>query len=179
MLVDDELNLYTLTNAYDPLDPNIIGASDVLVTKFDPDGEMLWRSYYGGTSFDFPKGFVLTSDNGIALIANTESTDFDVEEHHGYQDIWLVKLEELTTSNEEEQALHEFALWPNPATDFIQINNLNKISAVHIIDAEGRQVMNPSIINNMIPISSLPSGIYFVKLEDTASNTHIIKLAKN
>lgn len=174
IIIDGSNNLYALTNAYGD-DPNIIGESDVLVAKFNPEGVLQWKSYYGGTSFDFPKELTLTDDGGIVFIANTSSDDFDIAENIGYQDIWLVKLEETTTPVKEDMA-DDINIYPNPASDFIEISGLHENVLLQVRDVMGRLVGSHEIKNgDKIPVGSLPAGLYFLSLRN-GGNGSLVKV---
>ncbi len=177
LVVDEDLNVIGCTNVYDPNDPNIKGASDVLVTKFNQEGVFQWKSYYGGTSFDFPRGVVKTTDGGIAFLANTSSIDFDIAENHGFQDIWVVKLIEGTTGYEDASDV-TLSIFPNPTTDYIHIASNTAVFEMRIIasntavfemrivDLLGQQVFegSASYTNTPVDVRSLPPGTYFVQV---------------
>ncbi|MDQ3017389.1 MAG: T9SS type A sorting domain-containing protein, partial [Bacteroidota bacterium] len=140
LVVDENLNVIACTNVYDPNDPNIKGASDAVVTKYNKDGMFQWKSYYGGTSFDFPRGAVMTSEGGIVFLANTSSTDFDIAENYGSQDIWVVKLTEGTTGN-EDLGEEKIFIFPNPTADYIHIASNTAVFKMRIVDLLGKQVL--------------------------------------
>ncbi|MEO6131617.1 MAG: T9SS type A sorting domain-containing protein [Saprospiraceae bacterium] len=169
--LDKDDNLFACTNVYDPADPNIKGLSDVLVSKFNLNGVLQWKSYYGGNSFDYPKGIVVTDDGGLLFFANTESADFDIDENHGGQDMWLVKLEENTTTV-QHNASDTYSIYPNPASDFINVFGLPAMGEISIFDLNGhevlKQVSNSSQQN--ISVEGLPAGCYLLKIR---SNTKI------
>ena len=165
MAVDEDLNIIGVTNVFDPADPNIKGASDVLVTKYNKEGVFQWKSYYGGTGFDFPRGVVLTADGGIAFTANTSSTDFDIEENHGNQDIWVVKLTEGTTGYEEAEKV-SLSMFPNPTPDYIHIASNIAVFDMRIVDLMGNEVLSDNATHTNMPVDvrSLPPGTYFVQI---------------
>ncbi len=179
LIVDENENLYGIVNVYDENDPNIKGASDVQVVKFNVEGELQWRSYYGGTSFDFPKGMALTNDGGIVFMANTESEDFDIAESFGWQDIWLVKLSESSTGVGEEHET-EISVYPNPASSFVQITSADGMDMIRIVDMLGKVVVNESITSEdeKISVSHLPVGTYFVEVSGQGNKVAVSKLVK-
>ncbi|MGB4850567.1 MAG: hypothetical protein WBP41_21755, partial [Saprospiraceae bacterium] len=135
-------NFFTCTNVYDINDPNIKGLSDVLISKFNSNGVLQWKSYFGGSSYDYPKGLVLTNDGGLAFFANTQSTDFDIAENHGDQDMWLVKLSEhVTTGTQDHFVLTGVTIFPNPCSEFVNLNHLTESMHIVICDPEGRTVI--------------------------------------
>ncbi|HZV70742.1 MAG TPA: T9SS type A sorting domain-containing protein [Saprospiraceae bacterium] len=162
---DEDYNLFTCSNVYDQNDPNIKGESDVLISKFNSNGVLQWKSYFGGTSFDYPKGMVLTKDDGLAFFVNTESTDFDIAENHGGQDMWLVKLNQGTTGIDHYSPSVSFATYPNPCTDFIEVVNFEGYMNIDIYDLQGQKIIeqkiNPS--DARIPLNGFPGGMYFIK----------------
>ncbi|TDP57807.1 T9SS type A sorting domain-containing protein [Flavobacterium dankookense] len=62
----------------------------------------------------------------------------------------------------EENALNQFKIYPNPATDFIDIQYDGILSKVEIYDSIGKIVAKTD--KNRIDISNLSIGIYLVKI---------------
>jgi len=60
----------------------------------------------------------------------------------------------------------EFIVHPNPANDFVIIENLNDTKGIscQIIDVNGQVVLEKNLEKNIIDISQLPNGIYLLKL---------------
>lgn len=63
----------------------------------------------------------------------------------------------------------DFKVYPNPATDYIRITSVNKVSSISIYNAIGQEVLriNDVTRGSAINVSHLQDGIYFVKSEDT------------
>lgn len=74
---------------------------------------------------------------------------------------------------------NNFAVYPNPATDVINISNVNslEISAATITDINGRIVKEFRSSIESINISDLNSGVYFLKIStlDGSGTTKIVK----
>jgi hypothetical protein len=176
---DEEQNIYAVTNVYDPNDPEIKGESDVQVVKFDDEGELLWKSYYGGSSFDYPRGFVLLPEGGLAFLANTESTDFDIEENHGYNDMWLVKLSENTTAVEETDPF-SFSFYPNPTVDVVNILSPDLIQTIEVLDITGQKQMEKQASGNAstLHLEHLSTGSYFLRITDSAGRQVTKKIVR-
>ncbi|MCC9073722.1 T9SS type A sorting domain-containing protein [Flavobacterium sp. F-65] len=85
----------------------------------------------------------------------------------------------LNTESIERKA--SLILYPNPSSDFIEINSSNedKIDSIHVFDLNGKLVMNLSGYNNSnrIDISKLNQGTYIVefKLNGASVSKKIIK----
>ncbi|KAB1229639.1 T9SS type A sorting domain-containing protein [Chryseobacterium viscerum] len=69
----------------------------------------------------------------------------------------------------------KFSIYPNPASDFIQIETAEKLKEVNIYSATGQKVMTSQ--EAKMTIQSLTSGVYFVEIK-TAENTTIHKMVK-
>ena len=68
----------------------------------------------------------------------------------------------------EETSFNPIQLYPNPTKGLIYVKgNVGKETKVSVSDMTGKVVLtNPAYFNQMIDLSNLPSGIYFVKIID-------------
>jgi len=57
-----------------------------------------------------------------------------------------------------------FSLWPNPATDLLQVRSPDPIESVWVFDALGREVYRESVFGERVsvPVGDLAAGLYFV-----------------
>ena len=177
---DSNLNLITVRNVYDETDPNVKGLTDIIVSSYTKDGVLNWKQYFGGSSWDFSKGLLLTNEGVIYFIANTESTDFDITENHGSQDIWLVKLLEGEATAVHHPVLPaSLSVFPNPCIDFINIDAAEKLK-VEVFDIHGRRVLNQAIYpsNMRIDVQTLPGGTYLVRGVNDAGQVFTSRIIK-
>lgn len=68
----------------------------------------------------------------------------------------------------------EISIFPNPATNQIQVINLNSLSNYSITNSDGRQCKK-GVLNNTktIDISTLPKGVYYINFyTDNSSTVH-------
>lgn len=84
---------------------------------------------------------------------------------------------ELPTLNNKEFDINTFSLYPNPTTDLVNLKfgQTNKTINVNIYDLQGKlvlQTLNNTTQNNRLQlnISSLKTGMYFVKINDKQSS---------
>ncbi|MGB2342606.1 MAG: T9SS type A sorting domain-containing protein [Flavobacteriaceae bacterium] len=79
----------------------------------------------------------------------------------------------------KENNLIDFTVYPNPATDLVNINSANSIDSYSIYDLTGRVVKNsnPNSNNFRIDVTSLSKGVYLVKL-NSGDKTSSVKLIK-
>ena len=67
------------------------GESDVWLIKIDEQGELLWERTFGGSAFDSANSVKQTADGGFLIAGNSRSSDQDVTNNNGENDIWVVK----------------------------------------------------------------------------------------
>ncbi|AUS04908.1 T9SS type A sorting domain-containing protein [Pseudotamlana carrageenivorans] len=88
---------------------------------------------------------------------------------NGDHEIRLDNLELVNTTglSVEEAAANGFAIYPNPASDILNIKSKNlQISAVSIYDLLGKSVYkNNQFSGSIIDLSSFNKGVYFLKIE--------------
>ncbi len=180
LVADDQLNLYGCRNIYDENNPEIHGLSDVYVVKFNADGQLQWDEYYGGSSWDFPVGMAIGADGGLYFLANTESTDVDVEANAGGQDIWLVRLGESTTATSPEPKMHAFRVYPNPTSTYVQLGNLQSVTRIGIYDHYGREIWDKEMPpgDARIELACLHPGLYTVRGVNAEGQAYIGRFVK-
>ena len=73
-------------------------------------------------------------------------------------------------------------IWPNPATNHIQIANDNNAAYTNakVIDLTGKTMIEKKLDANIneITVSELPTGIYIVKIENNKGQSHMQKIVK-
>ncbi len=70
----------------------------------------------------------------------------------------------------DEQMVSFFSIYPNPAANTLTLdrNGLTDKGTLCILDLSGKEIfiINISASNNIIPVSSLKSGMYFIRYQD-------------
>jgi hypothetical protein len=69
------------------------GQNDAWALVIDSDGTLQFDKTVGGSDLDFANDALITSDNKIYVIGNTESNDLDVTENKGIKDFLLIKIQ--------------------------------------------------------------------------------------
>jgi hypothetical protein len=69
------------------------GHRDNWVVKLNSSGAIAWQKCLGGTGREWGRSIVQTLDGGYIVAGNTGSNDGDVSGNHGYEDVWVVKLD--------------------------------------------------------------------------------------
>lgn len=97
-------------------------------------------------------------DDGKLLVAGvSDSGAFTIARYHTQS--------APTSIQPNEKYSSDIVLYPNPVKDILQINVLeDKIVSIEISDVTGRKIYLP-LKENTINVSSLPSGLYFIKIK--------------
>ena len=57
------------------------------------------------------------------------------------------------------------SVFPNPATEFITVNNEEAVKTIHVFNFTGRKMKNFDVVKgDRYDIADLPNGLYFVQL---------------
>ena len=67
---------------------------DYFVAKVSASNVLLWQKTYGGSGHETPNKILNTSDGGFLLLGYSNSSDGDVSGNKGWDDCWLLKLDE-------------------------------------------------------------------------------------
>lgn len=153
------------------------------IGKVSPDGDSLWTRQYIGldqlnnrhTIYDLKEtpdgGFLLCGESRNPLPVPGEIA----------QQAWLLKLDQHgclvpgchlnTTATEPEQEAFQLAIYPNPATDYLNffLHAPDRTSALsfRILDAAGRVVQEIGALASgatyILPVSDWPRGAYVLQ----------------
>lgn len=66
-------NAFPLLNALQPVFGG--GNADAFLAKFDPDGHLIFSTYFGGTGYDAINDLALDRDGNVVLVGETRSVD--------------------------------------------------------------------------------------------------------
>lgn len=82
----------------------------------------------------------------------------------------------LLASAVEESSVEAFAIYPNPTSSFVTVT-ASEAKQSYLFNVYGQTIGNFEIVNgtNRIDVSSLPNGIYFLKIGNTAKKIVIQK----
>lgn len=71
-----------------------LNISDIYIKYIDDEKKLIWEKTYGGSSNDLPEKIIKTIDGNYLVVGSTFSNDRDIKFNHGYEDIWLLKLDQ-------------------------------------------------------------------------------------
>ena len=67
------------------------GVEDAWVLKLDPQGKVLWQKAVGGKLIDEARSVVATKDGGCVVVGNSQSSDGDIRNNNGGNDVMVHK----------------------------------------------------------------------------------------
>lgn len=82
--IDGDINISKTTVQY-----------DYWLLKFDENDNLQWHRTYGGSKDEKAYQLIQTSDNGFAVVGYSKSTDGDLSQNNGFEDVWVLKLDVL------------------------------------------------------------------------------------
>ncbi|MBA2613673.1 MAG: T9SS type A sorting domain-containing protein [Bacteroidetes bacterium] len=73
------------------------GLEDYWIVKTSNLGVIQWQKSYGGSGNDYGQDIKQTSDGGYIVCGKSNSTNGDINDNHGNNDYWVVKIDNLGT----------------------------------------------------------------------------------
>ncbi|MCB9344745.1 MAG: T9SS type A sorting domain-containing protein [Lewinellaceae bacterium] len=162
---------------------NNYGQKDLWIVKLDSSGEVSWQKCLGGSLGDGGSSISKTNDGGFILAGYSYSTDGDVTENKGIQDIWVVKLSPESLGAESPFSLiaaEPLEISPNPARDLVYLN-APPLERVSITDVNGKKVAGNLTLSSegYLDVSFLKNGIYFLQGITNSGKVYIGKVVKS
>ncbi|WP_445722599.1 T9SS type A sorting domain-containing protein [Flavobacterium sp.] len=68
------------------------GLIDIWIVKLNSQGDILWSKTYGCNNYDGVSSIIQTSDGNYVFAGNSTAINGDVTINHGYNDLWVVKI---------------------------------------------------------------------------------------
>lgn len=71
-------------------------STQLLLFKTNQMGQILWSKIYGGSSAEYAVAIKKSNDGNMIVLAESQSSDGDVQGHIGGKDIWLLKINSVS-----------------------------------------------------------------------------------
>jgi len=110
-----------------------------------------------------------TQVSGVTANDFTSDVIYTIIAQNGDSQDWTVKVNVATSVENFDQS--NIRIYPNPANNYILIEDIDKINSIEIIDIFGKVVTCET--NNKIDISTFKRGVYFIRISN--ENNTIIK----
>jgi hypothetical protein len=93
MVASNDGNFFVVgdTRSNDEMVSSNKGGADIWLIKVSPSGELIWERTFGGSSFDAARA-VFKSTDGLIIAGNSRSSDGDLSENKGQNDLWILKV---------------------------------------------------------------------------------------
>ena len=164
------------------------GGSDILYAEYSSEGEYQDYLIFGGASNEqILPGSTLMNSFRLTFGGTYYNTiDFGPGQDtlsgptaQGNEDMFLVQYIEVLTPSVSEYSKNRITIYPNPAQEFVRVQTEKPWGSYTIIDVWGREVaFNNWNSSNRIDVSELPSGIYFLRIENTDNAISLGRFSK-
>ena len=117
--------------------------------------------------------FRVTYKPKVADVDHTETLEIICENAtETIKSVWTGRAVDNGGTSVQYQTLEDFAVFPNPASEFININEamLSGANNIEIYNALGVKVLDVSPAVSRVNISKLPSGVFTIKCGDKVQN---------
>lgn len=159
------------TITFSPLKPKILGDAPFKLVGMSSSGTPV--------TYTSSNTAVVTISGDTATIVGIGSTTItaSLPEGDALPVQQVLNVETVTGLSNTENT--EINIYPNPFIDYFEIHNGGKqINSLILIDLNGKNVLELNVESERADISSLNSGIYFLKVGTTDKTQHF-KLIKN
>ena len=158
-----------------PADMSVVPGSDLTLTC-NMEGAEDFQWYKDGQSLADEKSMELN----IAEFTAEDAGEYYCTGYHSalpdllmYQDTTTVS---VGSTNTEDENVDQIQVYPNPASDYIRIRNLNHKNATFLIFNNLGKIMEKGVLSNdRINVETLDSGIYTLVINE-ASKTYGLTL---
>ncbi len=184
------LNANTATPKWE----NITGdlASSLPIYQIQPHPDKPDSLLFAATAF----GFYTSSNNGKNWVKDTRIPNVPIFEMrlrpsdrtlflftHG-RGVWFIQLRDYidggnVTSVADAGSKMKVNVYPNPASDILNIESDTPLSILQIFDLSGREILSDLNASNTVNIGMLQSGVYVIKLFDKNGRFTTRKFVKN
>lgn len=162
----DGFYLGAFTEQPDSVPTPTIFANGALLTATPPfEGTIQW--YLNGTALNGEDGQTLTAtENGNYSVSYSYTTGCIGSDTSAVLFV--------SVSSIDDSEFNPLQIFPNPAQNFVTINNIPKGSVLKIINMAGKMVYSSAIVNtqDIISISDIANGIYILQIESISGLTN-------
>jgi len=144
---------------------------DILVLKYNPQGNVLWAKMAGGTADDRTDGITVLADNSIILSGIVSgSATFDALTHTAQDFVYTPYVAKLSsgTLSTPTAVTSSVMVYPNPAQNTLTLSTPDYTGEAGLYTVLGQLLQKVKCTNTatVLDISSLPAGTYFIRLDN-------------
>jgi len=158
--------------------------------NWDEEGESMYHWYTANNPYgvapvpiiDATNQSYIISEYEIGLYLLFEVTPVSVTGNPAIGDSVVFVSDMIVVTREDEPKKVSFGLFPNPASNMLNINLDKNLNKIELYNLAGRKVkildqLNTKVAN--ISVADLIPGLYFVKCYDQNNSHYIFKFIKN
>ena len=166
---DQELTIYE-----GAIEATVPAGSDLIVEISYEADDTLQTAVTLGSNNDGQDGptYIMSPGEGCDLNESTPTAGINFPDVH----LVLNVVGTGGTAGMNDNSLSALAVYPNPTTGIINIQNAEGIKKASLTDVSGK-VFNVTVVSNAIDMSTLASGVYFLTLQ-TETGTTTRKIVK-
>lgn len=145
------------------------GAKTYFGLTGDIGGISVYDSYlYTWESYSSAEDIMMAS-NSVNQLAIDANHDLWVAHNDTGASVYrLAEEPEAIVTNQNENSI---LIYPNPASEFIQVNELPAHYFATVTDLQGKIIIKGNLVNNSLSINNLISGIYLLNIYDLDKGT--------
>lgn len=87
----EDLIVAVETTSTDIGDFNKTAKSDIVILKYNKNGDLIWQKSWGGNNYEYLYSLLLTKDDSFIVIGNSDSTDIEGISNNGGADAVIIK----------------------------------------------------------------------------------------
>ena len=110
-----------------------------------------------------PGYYKLTTNSGVVMVNQTA--------FNGTYDAYAFSLGTLLATEDAKKI--NLQIFPNPASDILNITKVSSSANYNIYNASGQLVTKGNIYNNKVNVSKLPKGIYFIEVQEKGQSSKV------
>jgi hypothetical protein len=161
----------SIVNSSDGDVTGLHGETDIWLAHLDLLGTLQWQKTLGGTATEMIHDLIVEPDGAIVLVGQSTSDDGDLPSNLGGSDIWVVKLDPLSTGLSPSAIKQGMTVFPVPAEEVIWITGVNMDGGAYnlmITDPQGRTVLRRPFSTSAIDVRNLLPGTYIAMVYDAS-----------
>ena len=135
-------------------------------------GESAYVEFYFNSTTAIPENTILEFQIDVTnLIPSSADTCF-------FSETFSVNLNAGSTVGTQSLSKSTFTVFPNPASDFVQLSGLSFIpTEIRLMDLSGRLIVVESSHSSTFSTANVPSGTYILQVKDQTGRAHQQKLS--
>jgi hypothetical protein len=139
------------------------GCQDLWLVKTNSTGNKLWQVCYGTSGGDYATQLISNNNNSFTLFGNTDFSANGLWTSNFGGDYFAIKLG-YPTNIVENSFKNQNIIYPNPANKSVNIIS-ESMKYFKLFDIIGKLIHSST--NNLIDVSNMSKGIYFINLYDS------------